>query len=652
MIGLKDDLNQMDGGSQRMTSSRELSKSWSKETTTELLNSQLTDFHLIDSIRPHYLPLKARPLSELNFFNKAQEEQKRRKSFHVVNETIKQKALYKPQNVYLYYFKHNIRNSPVSELEAFCCDCYRLLIPDKVPSAHSYYDDTHDYQFVGITSKNIPGFKSNHSDPLLEKDTSIAFIENNSSYQKHLLVENIKLLTKCLDRNTIDSQSSYFSTITQFAKNQFNFYFNSNPTAVWLRSSLEAFLKPATNYSTINLEALIKSLADRKKFLQEKITSPIHAISDSKQLAIEQTDDQKKYEYELHLLDTTIQSAQTLFILLQQGNIEEFPIEAIKQLEEMDKIAKKNGYDLDNMDRNCTLCEKIFDQSFKIGVMDLINYRIVKGLAMGLSARYVFEEGDNHNRNMAKDGTLIDFDMSLWPILSKFKDILFIDRWLHGRLPNENSFVITANDIRNFPNLQDALSGFYYWPTKITYWTKSMIDTISAIYDAAENLFTRHDNEIFQKLAVHPVFIFHKFKTLLKYMLTTDKMYHALAELNIRKDLAIKNEKTDPKNLIDEITYHEASRIQQLRKVLINMPEFQEFLIHHGEYVFQALYDEFLSYKEKYSKKLQKHSYYGDFIESISLDAIKKEYNQLHKEALEEKRIREASLNNTPQQNL
>lgn len=656
-------------GRQGMTSSRELAKSGSKEpTSSELLSSQLNDFHLIDPACPTFLPPKSRPLSELNFFNKAQEDQKRRKSFHVINEVVKQKFFYQPQNAILYYFKNNIRNSPLSELEAFCCDCYRLLIPEKVPSAHAYFDDTRDYKFVGLTSKNILDFESNRSDPLLEKDTIIEFIENNGSYQRHLLIENIKLLVKCLNRNTVDPQSGYLSRLAQYTKNQvnfyknrFDFYFDISPTAIWLGSLLENFLKPNADYSASALENLVKFLEDRKKFLDKQTAS---LVSNKKENPIahpeqkdasskiekiqpsiaEQKDDARKYEYELHLVNSIIHSARTLLTLTQQGDIQELPIEAIKQLEEVDKLAKKNGYDLDKMDRCHILNERMANKNFQISVADLINYRIVKGLAMGLPARYVFEEGDNHNRNIAKDGTLIDFDMSLWPILSKFKDIYFIDRWLRGRLPDENSFVITANDIRRFPDIQDSLRGFYYWPTKITYLTKSMIDTMSAIYDAAENLFTRHDNEIFQKLAIHPVFIFHKFKTLLKYLLTTDQMYRALAELNIRKDLAVKDEKTgSTKNLIDEVANHEASRVQQLRKILITMPEFQEFLFQNGEYVFASIQEEFIEYKTLYSEKSIKRSYYRDLVNSINISAIKKEYEQIYRDTLNEKIIREST---------
>ncbi|OGT35736.1 MAG: hypothetical protein A3F11_05150 [Gammaproteobacteria bacterium RIFCSPHIGHO2_12_FULL_37_14] len=610
-----------------MASGRELRRPGSEEIANNglgisSLNSQLNDFYLLDPLLPSYLPPKAKPLSELNFFNKANEDPKKRKSFHAINKTIKKK-IYEIQKAHLYYFKNNIPNSPVSELEAFCCDCYRLLVPDKIPSAHAYYDDKEDYSFVGLNSKGKP-FKSNRSDPLLEKDTHIEFIENNSHYQHHLLIENIKLLTKCLDRTATDPQGSYLNSWTQFAKNQINFYKNQlnfysdiTPTAVWLASYLETFLKLDIDSSS-TLTPLIKLLEDRKKFLPEKNHD------------------------EAHLLDMTLKSAQTLSTLIQQGNIQEFPIEQIKQLEEMDKIAKQKNLGLDNMDRNDVLQEKIFGKDFKISVTDLINYRIVKGLGMGLSARYVFEEGDNHNRNMAKDGTMIDFDMSLWPILSKFKDIYFIDRWLRGRLPNETSFIVTANDIRNFPNIQDALNGFYYWPTKITYLTKSMVDTMSAIYDAAENLFTRHDNEIFIKLAVHPVFIFHKFKTFLKFVLTTDQMYRSLAELNIRKNLAVKDEKTgNMKNLIDDIANHEASRIQQIRKVLISMPEFQDFIIQNGDYVFQAIQDEFIEYQEKYAEKSTRRPFYRDFVDAININEIKNEYEQIYKDVLTEKAARE-----------
>lgn len=610
-----------------MTLTRTPSQTRSKEPTDAEKPSTplITDFQLLNISRPPNLPPKARPLSELNFFNKTQEEQKKRKSFHIVNDTVKQKYFHNPHQAHLYHFKNNIPNSAMSELEAFCCDCYRLIIPEKIPSAHAYYDDVKDNKFVGVASKNIHGFESNRNNPLLENDTIIASIETNTSYQRQLLTENIKLLIKCLDRSASDPNSSYFSSFTQFAKNQYNYYFNNAPTAVWLSNFIDKFLKPGIDYSVPTLETLIKTLEDRKKFLAEKSKAS-----------------NKKYDYELHLLTTTNDCANNLLALVKKNNREELPIEEIERLEEMDKIVKHRDLDLKSMDEKYILKEKILGNEFSISIGDLINYRTVKGLAMGLSARWVYEEADNHNRNMAKNGTLIDFDMSIWPILNKFKDIHLIDRWLFNRLPSTDSFKITATDIRNFPNIQDA-QGFYYWPTKTTYFTKSMVDTMSALYDAAENLFTRHDNEIFQKLSVHPVFIFHKFKTFLKYTLTTKKMYQSLAELNIRKELAIKDEKSGTSsNLIEEIVRHEDERIAQLRKTLITMPEFQNFLYHNGEYVFNSIFKEFEEYKEKYELKLNKKTFYQNLVDSIDLEEVKKEYEEMYKDAMIEKRIREA----------
>ena len=53
---------------------------------------------------------------------------------------------------------------------------------------------------------------------------------------------------------------------------------------------------------------------------------------------------------------------------------------------------------------------------------DLKNAEIVKGLAVGLTLSYIFEEDDLHRSNMNKYGVRIDFDMSMWPFVFDYKN--------------------------------------------------------------------------------------------------------------------------------------------------------------------------------------------------------------------------------------
>src|SRR4029079_17964673 len=84
--------------------------------------------------------------------------------------------------------------------------------------------------------------------------------------------------------------------------------------------------------------------------------------------------------------------------------------------------------------------------------INLDNYRVVKGLAIGLTTSYIFMEDDLHRNNLSKDGKRFDFDMSLWPLLYNFKQASFLEIPLvFYRGPNEASFKVTTEDVINFP---------------------------------------------------------------------------------------------------------------------------------------------------------------------------------------------------------
>lgn len=90
-------------------------------------------------------------------------------SFHEVDKVLRKNKLA--------FFKHNGLNSPMSELETFLSQLYRLFAPDLVPKMHTVYNDKLD--ITGVVSKAIPGFKSAMEDPLKESDLVIEAIDNN-----------------------------------------------------------------------------------------------------------------------------------------------------------------------------------------------------------------------------------------------------------------------------------------------------------------------------------------------------------------------------------------------------------------------------------------------------------------------------------------
>lgn len=99
----------------------------------------------------------------------------------------------------------------------------------------------------------------------------------------------------------------------------------------------------------------------------------------------------------------------------------------------------------------------------KIPYADAVK-EVNRELARCLAATYLYEDDDLHLNNIAVDenGTVIriDFDMGMYhDVTSKMEG---------GMRPyprlSEDRFRITANDLRNFPDIQDA--NIHYWPTK------------------------------------------------------------------------------------------------------------------------------------------------------------------------------------------
>lgn len=237
-------------------------------------------------------------------------------------------------------------------------------------------------------------------------------------------------------------------------------------------------------------------------------------------------------------------------------------------------------------------------KEIKLSVKDLINYRIVKGLGIGLTASRANNEDDCHTGNISKFGVRIDFDMSWWNIVYRFKPSGIGD-WIF-RYPNDNNFIVTEYDIRHFPNLRDARP--FYWPTNpAPYIPEAVLNTFVRIFPISQNAFTAQENLLYQKLETHPVFVYHKFKTLLKYILTDAEMYRNIFKLHAPEDARFEG-----KYIIDMLSEAQAKQIKAFRDILTNMPEFHEFLEKHGETALKSITMEFSERNAKFEEKIKK----------------------------------------------
>lgn len=307
----------------------------------------------------------------------------------------------------------------------------------------------------------------------------------------------------------------------------------------------------------------------------------------------------------------------------------------IPELDEIDARVAQDGYILDNMADDQIIFEKCIDNDKKnktyVTVKDLKNYRMIKGQAIGLTASYVLGEDDCHRGNISKYGIRIDFDMTLWWILCKFKESGIVD-WTF-RFPNESTFIIHPYDILHFPNLVHADP--FYWPTKPPKILKEPLRSfVGKMLPVSENAYEVHDNSVFQKLETHPVFVYHKYATLLKFILTNHEMYRAVAKLYLRENITMED-----KNLIDVLSQHIDKRIQLFKKVLLQMPDFYAFLNtidknvgeKYGDIILDDIKSEFEQRNQKYMNKKDNVSEYKEQV--ISIDIFQKEYESFMSDA-------------------
>ena len=535
-------------------------------------------FFSIENPKPTHFPLEARSLERLQFPNKEEEDKQVRKSAHSVNIGIKANTqqLQNHGNYFVYFFKNNDANltppeSYISELEALCTAFYQFLAPKNVPSAHAYYHfvDT-KFAFVGVASKGIPNFVSNYKSPLLKSDTKLTvmteIIEAEAQVKCTELKIAIKNLIHSLDRSPGPS-ASYFYSGLQYTKNFCNFYCAN--TAVSLQNELTSFLQ-LKKITHKDLDSLLLKLLNRQRH--------IPATS--------------KYQKERELLDHTI-------TCLEEINLK--VLDKIREFESFDQYQPPSDSLLNNEE---LLTQQIDEQVKKITAHDLKNYRILKRQATALVARYLMQDTDGHNQNMSKDGWIIDFDMAKLNIAFQFRNASERDKLL--RRPDEKTFVVTTNDVRNFPDITDA--NYFYWVTKETILPESLIPSAPPWLYKIENFFRKIDNDVYKNLARNPIFLFFKWTAFLKYILCDGDIFRKIGELHLRADLFYKDEQDGrKKNLLDEIILDEQQRIKKLCEVLLNIPQFQNFMVRHGVYAFKLINEDITEFKNKMQKKDQKY---------------------------------------------
>lgn len=147
-------------------------------------------------------------------------------------------------------------------------------------------------------------------------------------------------------------------------------------------------------------------------------------------------------------------------------------------------------------------------------------------------------------------------------------------------------------------------------------------------FGAFDNCFSPEDNESYKLLSTHPVFIFHKFKTFLKYILMDENAYQSIAKLYIRPSSSY-IEKGNKINLRESLVQDEIARIKEIRAVLSGMPEFKEFLICHGDFALKMIKKEIACVEHNYAAKSHAKPYYQTLVNSLSSNGLDIRYAEL-----------------------
>ncbi len=476
------------------------------------------------------------------------------------------------------------------ELEAAAWITYHNIEPSIVP-AHTFplydYDEkTNTYTISAIASEIIPGFVPNRKEPFTTAELIIHALDNDFGYQRGNVLGLFDQLSKNLNRSC--------ETNFEYLKEGYN-YVTSIVSSFW--KPKEA--KPAASYLQTQLDYVLNK--SKKEPLEQKEISSLVQLFENRLAHLPECKqrlndryqaksiDEKNYKEELMrynqedlLLKETILSIKNFDTHLLNNKVD------ILKLELLDREIRKKNLDIENEQTYPDPNKKV--PGHEITISDLRHYRLIKIQAMSLCLSYYCYENDNHNNNNGKKGR-VDFDMSFWEFLKKFKNPNWFE-WFKDTVKNvlptfikdifgiKDKFTYTVEDMENFPHIKAPLR---YWPA-----VASPLDASSKVGAAPfiENFYRVDDVVPFQRLKSHPVFDFIKWKEFLKCALVTDEMHEASAKIVIRNKVEFMDlEDNKKKVLLDEFVAHKKQQSDAFTDTLVQCPSFKLFLEQYTEKV-------------------------------------------------------------------
>lgn len=683
-----------------------------------------------------------------------------------------------------YFLKMHPDNPRLAELEAYGGAISQFLAPEYVPNTRPYFIS--NSQIIGVSSKEIIGFRSNYENPLLPSDLLI----NSPIIAAEFKQRSIQLFTEQLLGYYNDSLTTT-QRIKRYASFNFDFHslFDNSLTQHATRTFLLQYINNPERFSVDSMLIIFKG---RRDYIKQLILRTPELLTEF---------------YHLNKVIRELDAFNRIGSMVPQEDAL-----SIEVLEAFDRHVNAKKINLE-------LCGEFLDEEingvhYRVSIQDLNNYRIIKGLGVGLSTRYIFKEGDGHNSDMSKKGEILDFDWTKADIIYDFRTHDAFNRLL--RHSKKEGFPITEYNVTHFPDVNEP--DLFYWPTKqpdvrdiilknlaelfsrieqdllanntlfsiipaelilfafnavgtIGSTEKSYFDVVSGFFhgiylkingvltqqpmdhliakekikylietiiertghladlfymgeeplDAQalgvqlkvakehilqifkyyhgarnhiidyvkgplfklttgidspdermiasmlqfsdkfisslqntfdifltdfekryerfeRNSFSIEDNTNYKLLAGHPVFICHKYKTFLKYILTDPDVFRVFAELNISKKTS-SSSVTPVDCLHERLITDEIERIQEIRKTLVAMPDFKNFLKENGHFVFELIKEEFQTAQEKYTNKTKHQFYYQRLAQALDPAVIESKFTELYRECTFEEEL-------------
>lgn len=567
-----------------------------------------------------------------------------------------------------HYLKSYKNGSRLPESEAYCAAiCRYLATPELVPSVHAYYNTS--YELTETASQEIINFQSIAHNPLCKNDFKIKNDAINIKYQLNkLMLAVTKLLQRYQTENTtyinnikkaVCSIFSKQTTVNTIAQCLQDFQNNEQPFSDTSLQGLKIIIKNrkktlALENQTDLVQQELNELIAIEKYIKRalEINSSFTKVTDSKkiddmimqQLILLETHDDE--DNENNIIKGLATALTTRFIYKEEDlnnknltkhgkNIDfarsKYPISF--ELDEHNKMdlesilrspqeenfacSPHNIYFFPDIKTNLyhwvtkqpeiyklifAVCDKYLDQLAK-GIAPEDHYGQVVTLIVHLSSTFF--------QKKIEDVPYYELLKQLiYRITVKIK-ALFLQK-------NENEMLQEDNIKTNANLIRQVLNSLL-----LTYH-----DQIIQIENKAfellgdpKNNFSLEDNLIFKKLNAHPIFIFYKYKTFLKAIVTDRELYRSLAELHIADE-----------SLIQAMVEDESSRISEIQTSLLQLTDFKNFLEVYGDFAFDLIKKECLSYRSRYEKKLQIKPHFNSLINAIDSNVMQNQFNLIKNE--------------------